>query len=93
MPWCIRINILHEGDDDDDDDDDGDDLFGLSSFYNFLGYLPVTTLTSWTGQETQWNSNDLRVARVLQVTPRLCLLLLLPVTTVSSRYSLPILYI
>jgi hypothetical protein len=24
-------------------DDGDDDLFGLSSFYNFWGYLPVTT--------------------------------------------------
>jgi hypothetical protein len=34
-------------------------------------------LTSWTGEETQWNSNDLRVARVLQGNSRLFLLLLL----------------
>jgi hypothetical protein len=27
--------------------------------------------TSWTGEETQWNSNDLGVARVLQGTPRI----------------------
>jgi hypothetical protein len=33
-------------------------------------------VTSWTGEETQWNSNDLSgVARVLQGTPRLFLLL------------------
>jgi hypothetical protein len=32
---------------------------------------------SWTGEETQWNSNDLSVARILQGTPRFYLLLLL----------------
>jgi hypothetical protein len=33
--------------------------------------------TSWTGEEIQWNSNDLGVARVFQGTPRFYLLLLL----------------
>jgi hypothetical protein len=39
--------------------------------------LGLSLLTSWTGEETQWNSNDLSVARVLQETPRYFLLLLL----------------
>jgi hypothetical protein len=40
-------------------------------------------LTSWTGVETQWKSNDLGVARVLQGNPRFYLLLLLLLKIVS----------
>ena len=38
--------------------------------------LGLVSLTSWTGEDTQWNNNDLGFARVLPGTPRFYLLLL-----------------
>ena len=51
---------------------------GVSSLLSLVANTGLGLIsTSWTGEETQLNSNDRSVARVLQGTPRLCLLLLL----------------
>ena len=44
-------------------------------------------MTSWTGEETQWNSNDVGVVRVRQGTPRFYLLLQFgpPLSSVQVR--------
>jgi hypothetical protein len=53
----------------------GAGIYGPS--YDYRESIPLGSHTSWTDEETQRNSNDLHVARVLHGTPRLRLLLLL----------------